>query len=289
MVRRIPWHDSEKARSALREGARDLFRDAEGGPWNIAWCAGAGVVATSTDPLSAETSVFTTFLSDLTNDAPTGGALFLASSAGGVYAGSPDSPPYTEHSVARALAPYGVEKLAMEAELRRFASATGMPTLIGRIANLYGPGQNLFKGQGLISQLCLAQVTRQPAVVYVSLDTLRDYLYVADCADMVAVALGGLREQVAEHASPVVTKILASGRGRTIGALISESARVFHRRPPVVVKAPGSASGQVRDLRLRSVEWPELDRYVRTPLPVGIAATGEHIARQSRASQRQQS
>ena len=64
----------------------------------------------------------------------------------------------------------------MEADLRRFAAATGTAVLVGRIANLYGPGQNLAKPQGLVSQLCLANLTGQPLSIYVSLDTLRDYL-----------------------------------------------------------------------------------------------------------------
>ena len=280
MVRKIPWHDPDATRSALREGIRDLIHGADGAAWNIAWCAGVGVVATKTDPLKAETAVFTAFLRDLADDAQPGGAFFLSSSAGGAYAGSPNPRPYTEHSTPRPLAPYGVEKLVMEAELRAFASATGTATLIGRIANLYGPGQDLAKGQGMVSQLCLSHVTRQPAIVYVSLDTLRDYIFAADCAGMVTAGLRGVRKYVANQASPVVTKIFASGHAHTIGALIAESARVFHRRPPVVVKAP-SAPGQARDLRLRSVEWLDLDRHVRTPMAVGMAATGRHVARES--------
>jgi len=48
--------------------------------------------------------------------------------------------------------------------------------MVGRMSNLYGPGQNLKKVQGLISQMCLRVLTRQPLVLYVPLDTIRDYL-----------------------------------------------------------------------------------------------------------------
>ena len=54
--------------------------------------------------------------------------------------------------------------------------------MIGRFSNLYGPGQNLGKLQGLISRLALSAVTRQPINIFVPLDTIRDYVYVDDAA-----------------------------------------------------------------------------------------------------------
>jgi UDP-glucose 4-epimerase len=148
--------------------------------------------------------------------------------------------------------------------------------LIGRIANLYGPGQNLTKPQGLISHLCRSQLTGQPISVYVSLDTLRDYIYVDDAA---ALVIDGLdRLAVVQPADPVI-KILASQQGVTIGALIAESRRLFKRAPRVVLGSSPFAKFQVRDLRLRSVVWPELDRRSLTPLGVGIKATAADLLR----------
>jgi UDP-glucose 4-epimerase len=277
----VPWHDSRAAAHALRAAVDALRAEAAGGPWNIAWCAGAGVVATSREALEEELAVFTGFLDDVRVSAAAGeeGAMFLASSAGGVYAGS-DGPPFTEQTPPRPLAPYGEVKLAMEGVARAFAETTGVPVLIGRIANIYGPGQNLDKPQGLVSQLCKAHLTGQPLSVYVSLDTRRDYLYVGDCAELVVTGMEGLRSRVVDRPEdPVVTKIFASGRSLTIGALIGESTRLFRRRPRVVVAAPaGAAKGQVVDLRLRSTVWPELDRAVRTPLAVGMSITAADIA-----------
>src|SRR5205085_1105739 len=112
--------------------------------------------------------------------------------------------------------PYGVAKLAMEAAVGRFAADTGTPTVVGRIGNLYGPGQNLAKPQGLVSQVCRTHLTGQPLLLYVPLDTMRDYIYVRDCADVIAAALGSVRERVAGNVGgPVVTKILASGQSTT--------------------------------------------------------------------------
>ena len=52
-----------------------------------------------------------------------------------------------------------------------------------------------------------------------------------------------------------------------------EARRVFRRAPLVLVAASPFASAQARDLRLRSVIWPEIDRRVLTTLPAGIHAT----------------
>lgn len=283
----VPWLRPDEAKSSLRQGIRDLLDQAAGGPWAIAWCAGAAVVATAAEQIEQERQVFASVVADLgeltSGGGSGGGVVFFASSAGGVYADSAGAP-FTEHTPPRARTPYGRAKLAMEADLREFAARSGTPVLVGRIANLYGPGQNLAKAQGLVSQICLTHLTGQPLSLYVSPDTMRDYLYVEDCARMVVAGLAGLRSRTAgPGADPVVTKILASGRSVTAGGLIGESTRLFRRRPRVVFGSSASARLQVPDLRLRSVRWPELDRLARTPLPVGIARTAADIARRLRA------
>jgi UDP-glucose 4-epimerase len=281
----VPWLASGDANLVLRQGIRTLLDRAEGGDWNIAWCAGAGIVATPAQLIEQERAVFGAFLEDLSALAgPGSGAVFFASSAGGVFADSA-GPPFTEDSAPAPRTPYGRAKLAMEADLRSFSARTGTPVLIARIANLYGPGQNLLKSQGLVSQLCLTHLTGHPLSLYVSLDTMRDYLYVADCARMIVAGLDRLRSRTVRPGEDlVVTKILASGRSTTVGGLLGESSRLFRRRPRVVLGASPAASGQVRDLRLRSTVWPDLDRLARTSLPVGIAATAEDVARRLRAA-----
>jgi UDP-glucose 4-epimerase len=269
----IPWTDRKAVRSALAEGIDALRRSTAGQPWSVAWCAGAGVVSTPPEDLEAEIETFAGFVNDLAR-LGAGGTVFLASSAGGVYAGSPDASPYTEHSTTRSLSSYGEAKLAMERIAVDFATATGTKLLVGRLSNLYGPGQNLAKPQGLVSMLCQAQISRQPVGVYVSLDTLRDYLFVEDAARVVAAGL----DRLAAQDQLVITKIMSSGRGVSVAMLVGEATRVFRRRPPIVFRGSAASRAQVRDLRFRSVVWPQLDRLVNTALPVGLAATGRSLA-----------
>lgn len=246
-----------------------------GGGWDLVWVAGAGVVGTSDSALAAETAVFTAFADDLARMADRGPrAMFVASSAGGVYAGSL-APPFTEDTIEAPLAPYGRQKLEIEAVAAELVRRSGVPTMVGRMTNVYGPGQNLAKAQGLISQLAKASLLRRPLSLYVPLDTTRDYVYADDCAKVVLGALALLPDH--GGTSEPVTKIIGSGRPVTIAALLDIFHRLFKRRPPVVLGDSPTRRFQVRDLRMRSSRWTCLDALVSTPLPAGTAATVDDL------------
>jgi UDP-glucose 4-epimerase len=199
-------------------------------------------------------------------------AVFFASSAGGVYAGSTD-PPFTEATTPAPISPYGRAKLAAERMFVDFAERERIPLLVGRISNLYGPGQNLDKPQGLVSQLCKAEATGTPLSLYVPLDTMRDYLYTDDAGAMVVDGL----EAVASAGDGTHLKLLVSGRSVTVNEVIGEVRRVTRRRPPVVTQPSPVARFQVHDLRLRSTAWPALDGRALTPLGAGIGACLEAV------------
>jgi len=281
----VDWSDPSAGAVDLRRRAGEFLGAVGDRPWSVVWCAGAGVTGTSADALRLELGALRETL-DALAAAPHGrrGAFFFASSAGGVYAGV-GAPPYDESSPVRPLAAYGQAKLEGEALVTAWSRQTGTPSLIGRIANIYGPGQNLAKAQGLISQICRSHLTGQPLSIYVSLDTLRDYLFAPDCANLIVAGLARLRQESArqesEMQSPttVVTKILASQRAITIGAVLGEMRRIFKSQPRIVLGASAVASMQARDLSLRSRVWPELDRSSFTPLPVGVSKTVADLLR----------
>jgi UDP-glucose 4-epimerase len=269
-VSKVPWQDPPHAVSAL---ARDAERLLGGyGGVDLLWAAGAGVVATGQDALDREVAVLDAFVDELlaAGDRHPGTILrvFLASSAGGVYSGSTD-PPFTEATPPLAVSPYGTAKLAAEAAVRRL-TGSGATVLVGRIANLYGPGQNLGKPQGIITQLCRAEVQRSPLLIYVSLDTARDYVYVRDAARMVLAGVDRLAEV---RPGTVVVKILASQTAVTLATIVGELSRITKRRAPIVLGTSASTPFQTRDLRFRSTVWPEVDELATTTLASGIGAT----------------
>jgi UDP-glucose 4-epimerase len=266
----IPWTEPEAAVEALLAGADHLPREG----WRIAWCAGSGVVASSPEDIDRELWVLREFLARWQPEAgaPGSRALFFASSAGGVYAGSAD-PPFTEVTEPLPISPYGVAKLEAEQIFTEFSLRTGIPLLVGRISNLFGPGQNLDKPQGLVSQLCKAHATGKPLSLYVPLDTMRDYIYTDDAGAMV---VAGLRAVAAEGGGTHL-KLLVTGRSVTVNEVVGEVRRVTRHRPPVVSQPSAVARFQVSDLRLRSVAWPPLEGYARTPFGAGIGACLEAV------------
>lgn len=270
----VRWSDEDACIADLRDGL-DAFGASDAAEWEIYWCAGAGVTSSGRSVFDREIRVFATFvdsLSRLPGGAAARGALFLASSVGGAYAGN-RRPPFSEFSPARPLSPYGEAKLRMESIVRECSEATGMRSFIARITNLYGPGQDLTKGQGLISTIARTYLTGQPASIFVPLDTIRDYLFVTDCARVVVRGTAKLRSS---PPAACVLKIVGSASAVSIGALIGEFSRLRRRRPLIVLGA-GNASGQAPDLRVRSVVWTDLDDAVSTTLPEGIAATFESL------------
>jgi len=274
MTTTVPWADEDDSVRTLQDAVARFAAARTGRAWSLAWCAGAGVVATGEEALSAEVRVFERVTEAMAESVRPGedGVVFLASSAGGLYAGS-SAPPFDERTAPHPLVAYGRAKLAMEASVERLATGSGLRAVLGRLSNVYGPGQTLGKPQGLLSQLCLADATGRPLPVFVSMDTIRDYLYAADAARMVVRSIALART---EPAGTVVTKVLASGRPVTVGYLVSEARRVFHR-PLRTIPVGGSGTGQVLDLRLESRVWPQVDALAATPLAAGLARTSADV------------
>lgn len=262
----VPWHTPERAVEVLRRSAEGLAREPG---WSVHWCAGAGTTGTSAKEFDHETRAIEACIAGL-DAAGTPGRLVLASSAGGVYAGSVD-PPFTEAHEPRPLAPYGRAKLVAEDRVAAYCARSGSRAVVTRIANLYGPGQDITKAQGLVSQLCVAHLRRSATSIFVPLDTIRDYVFVDDCAEMMLDTADLAMWTTSPGAT--TTKIIASQIGTTIATLLGEFRRLGKRPPQVVLAANPVASVQVRDLRLRSTVLTQVDRRSLTPLPAGIAAT----------------
>lgn len=272
LVAHVAW-GTDRASRDLQDAADRVVDRAAGlcTEWQVCWCAGAGVSGTTAEQVRIEVDTFAVFLDALASHATSGrGTVFMASSAGGIYAGA-DNPPYDEYDIPSPISPYGYAKLEAEERLRAFGREAGHRVVIGRIANLYGAGQNLVKPQGLISQLCKAQLSGVPLPIYVPMDTVRDYVYVDDCAAMVMELLRLVRRDDL----PETLKVLASGHAVTVGALLAECRRVFHRRPLVVPAVSPLSRYQATDLRLRSRRLTQVDRLATTTLGAGVHATYE--------------
>jgi UDP-glucose 4-epimerase len=279
----VPWGDADQVREVAVANILRLVEEAaqSGDHWCVLWVAGAGVPATPQSQLDDELRDFWAILQAMGTHAATHaerGSLFVASSAGGVYAGSVN-PPFSESSEPVPISAYGSFKLELERLGREFAAAHGIPVLIGRIANLYGPGQRLGKVQGLISHLALSRFTNEPIRIVAPLDTVRDYIFVDDCADLILRALERLRAEPGVLGR-VVTKILCSGEGTSISSLLGYLHGINKRPPRAILGVTGAGARASVDLRMRSTVWPELDATNKTPIAAGFHATMMEVLRE---------
>jgi UDP-glucose 4-epimerase len=115
--------------------------------------------------------------------------------------------------------------------------------------------------------------------MYVSLDTVRDYLFVDDCAELILASMARARAETEVSGVGYHTKILASQRPIAVGAVIGELRRVLRQQPKIIYSRSPLTALQARDLRMRSVVWPDLDQRPLTPLPVGIQTTIDALSR----------
>lgn len=265
---RVPWADPRPALSTLARGL-DTFLDSvpSGAAWTIHWAAGAGVIGSAAATFERETAVLAGFVHGLAaRDLPPFGAFSYASSAA-VYGGA-IRPPFTESTRPAPTSSYAMAKHAQELEVSE--ALTGrLSHVIGRISTLYGPGQDMTKGQGLVSIMCLQAARRQPVKIFVPMDTLRDYIYVDDAAE-------ALRRFVcaARTARDTATRVrvVASGSAVTVAELAARVRAVGHRHIGIHQAAFPPSRAHVRDLRLRSEHRDELAGMPWTPLPVGVQA-----------------
>ena len=182
------------------------------------WCAGAGVVGSSHASCHAEVAVLEGFLTRW-DPRPAGNGFFLASSAGGVYAGS-SGPPFTEHTE-----PAAIRRTAGRSCGRRRSPPTSPYAPRARCSwedwrTSTAPARTSTNRRDS-SRAVPGPALRQPLSVYVPLDTMRDYLFVDDAAAMTVAGLSAVFDWGRR-----ALKVLASERSTTVGAVLGDLHRV---------------------------------------------------------------
>lgn len=137
---------------------------------------------------------------------------FLFVSSGGTVYGEGGREPLPESAAKAPLSPYGITKLASEHYTSLFHKVHGLPTIIVRPSNIYGPGQPPFRGQGLVATAFAAALSGRALTVFGDGSQVRDYLSVNDfCAGLIAALT---------HGGNGETYNLGSGTGTSVRALL---------------------------------------------------------------------
>jgi UDP-glucose 4-epimerase len=120
------------------------------------------------------------------------GAPVVFASTGGALYGDGAPLPTPEDSQARPLSPYGASKLAGEAYVSTWARLYGIPNVVLRLGNVYGPRQNPHGEAGVVAIFSSLLLDGGRPQLRGEGRPTRDYVYVADvAAAFVAAAAGG--------------------------------------------------------------------------------------------------
>lgn len=114
--------------------------------------------------------------------------LIYLSSGGTVY-GNPSYSPVREDHPLNPISCYGVVKVSIEKFLSISESMWGVSSLIIRPSNVFGEGQSHSGAQGIISTLLKNSIQNRETTIFGDGESVRDYLYVKDLADLVVACL----------------------------------------------------------------------------------------------------
>lgn len=191
----------------------------------------------------------------------------IASSGGSVY-DPRAAPPYQEESRTVPASAYGAAKLAQEQDL--IASASPISPVILRLANVYGPGQPVSGGYGVIGHWIEAIRAGVPIRMIGSPRSRRDYVHVTDVARAMLLIR---RNPNALRSSPASTILnVGSGVPTSLAELHRHLEFAVGRRIDVRYEAPRAFDRQDTwldiQLSLSTIGWkPEIT------LPEGLADT----------------
>lgn len=108
------------------------------------------------------------------------GARVVFASTGGALYGNGAPIPTPETFVPQPLSPYGASKQAAEAFVATQARSQGLPNVVLRLGNVYGPRQNAHGEAGVVAIFSDKLLAGETPVAYGHGKPTRDYVHVAD-------------------------------------------------------------------------------------------------------------
>lgn len=231
--------------------------------------AQVSVAKSLADPVADATANLLGTLHVLDACVRTGCRKVIYASSAAVY-GDPDRLPIPEEHLARPLSPYGASKHTVEHYLPIYRSLYGLDFTALRLANVYGPRQELSAESGVTTQFLYCTLRNQrPSIEGDGLQT-RDFVYASDVAWAFVSALTSGSGEIIN---------IGSGHEQTILTLLGELEQVLGRPAPAlhVPARPGDIRRSVLDCRKakRVLGWEP-----RCSLRSGLAETVAWFVRQ---------
>lgn len=139
---------------------------------------------------------------------------FVFLSSGGTVYGDQPNEELSEDLPTQPFSPYGIGKVTIENYLRYYKRTHGLDSVVYRVANPYGEGQNLAAKQGIIPIFLSHALNNEPVTVFGDGTMVRDYLYVGDACKLIVSTFS--RPQLQHDIYN-----LGSGGGRTVNEVVA--------------------------------------------------------------------
>lgn len=164
---------------------------------------------------------------------------FIFASTGGAIYGSPRKLPASEFVLPHPLSPYALSKLLAEETVKFYSRDAGIPHLILRYSNVYGPRQNPKGEAGVVAIFSWQMLRGKRPTIFGDGRKTRDYVYIGDVVQ--ANVLGLTRG---------INEIINIGWGKETrdDEVFREVAKAFgFRKPPIYASV---RPGEVRRISL---------------------------------------
>ena len=115
--------------------------------------------------------------------------LLYVSSGGTVYGPADAAVPIREDHPTNPISPYGITKLAIEKYCQMYSRLFGIPVVIARPGNPFGPYQIPYRGQGFVATAVAKVLRGEELTIFGERGTVRDYLFIDDLVSAMACLL----------------------------------------------------------------------------------------------------
>ncbi|HEV2282678.1 MAG TPA: NAD-dependent epimerase/dehydratase family protein [bacterium] len=195
--------------------------------------------------------------------------VIFSSTAGALY-GEPKTVPVREDDPILPASPYGLHKYLGEQYMAYYRRVHGLNTTVLRYGNVYGPRQDSATEAGVVAIFAVAMLGGRRPVIFGDGTQVRDFVYVADVADVNLQVLGRTLPQPLHVGSGIGTSV--NEIAERLRALTGTATAPDHG--PAI---PGEVYRIYLDVgRIREV----LGWQARVPLEEGLCRTVEWFARQ---------
>ena len=186
---------------------------------------------------------------------------FIMISSGGTIYGEGGGSKKVETDRLQPQSPYGYMHLLVDKGLSQIKARGKLQTVCMRVANVYGPGQNIVDGQGLIPAIRNCVIKGDAFGIRGDGTAVRDYIFIDDVAEAIRLVIN------AENVP------LALNIGSSRGASINEVVSLFEKQINQMIKVTynPAVGTEVKEIVLdNSLAREELGWAPQTSLELGL-------------------